>query len=181
MIDLRSLNHASALDFVAALASIFEHSPWVAERVVELRPFASGIALHRALCDAVMQAPQAQQLALVRGHPELAGRAAIRGDLTAASSGEQRRAGLADCTPHQLERLNSLNAEYSSRFGFPFVLAVRGHTPESVIAALQRRLSHDVRQELAAALHEIFKIARFRLEDLLQEPFDDAINFRIPT
>ena len=170
MIDLERLNRASAPEFVAALASIFEHSPWVPERVTERRPFASGDALHHALCEAVLQASETLQLALVRAHPELAGRAAIRGDLTAASSGEQRRAGLADLTPHQLERLTSLNAAYSSRFGFPFVLAVRGHTPESVIAALERRLTHEVRPELEVALHEIFRIARFRLADLVQEP-----------
>jgi beta-ureidopropionase / N-carbamoyl-L-amino-acid hydrolase len=175
MIDLQTLNHASAPDFVAALASIFEHSPWVAERVTDHRPFASSIALHRALCEAVLQAPEALKLALVRAHPELAGRAAIRGDLTALSSSEQRRAGLADLTPHQLERLTSLNATYSSRLGFPFVLAVRGHTSESVIAALERRLTHEVRQELDVALHEIFRIARFRLADLVQEPVGDAV------
>ena len=180
MIELNTLNHASKRDFVAALAAIFEHSPWVAERVADLRPFASGIALHRALCDAVMQAPEAQQLALIRAHPQLAGRAAIRGDLTAASTSEQRGAGLPYCTPDQLERLNSLNAEYSSRFGFPFVLAVRGHTPQSVIAAMERRVTHEVRQEIAVALSEIFSIARFRLEDLLQESCGDAINPRTP-
>jgi beta-ureidopropionase / N-carbamoyl-L-amino-acid hydrolase len=175
MIELETLNHASEQDFVAALTSIFEHSPWVAERVADLRPFAGNIALHRALCNAVTQAPEAQQLALIRAHPQLAGRATIRGDLTTASTSEQRRAGLADCTPHQLERLNSLNAAYLSRLGFPFVLAVRGHTPESVINDMQRRLTHDVRQELEVALHEIFRIARFRLADLVQEPLGDAI------
>jgi OHCU decarboxylase len=174
MIELETLNHASERDFVAALAAIFEHSPWIAERVADRRPFASGVALHHALCDAVMQAPEAQQLALIRAHPELAGRAAIRGDLTAASTGEQRRAGLPYCTPHQLERLSALNAAYSSRFGFPFVLAVRGHTPESVIAAMERRVTHDAHQELGLALREIFNIARFRLADLLQEPCGDA-------
>lgn len=170
MIDLKTLNRMSAQEFVAALASIFEHSPWVAQRVTELRPFDSGIALHGALCEAVMQAGEAQQLALIRAHPQLAGRAAIRGDLTAASTGEQRRAGLAACTPEQLERLDSLNRAYSSRFGFPFVLAVRGHTPDTVIAAMERRSAHDPRQEQEAALREIFNIARFRLADLVQEP-----------
>jgi allantoate deiminase/N-carbamoyl-L-amino-acid hydrolase len=175
MIDLATLNHASTQDFVAALAPIFEHSPWVAERVAERRPFASGIALHRALCEAVLQAPEAAQLALVRAHPELAGRAAIRGDLTAASTGEQRRAGLADLTALELERLTSLNAAYSSRHGFPFVLAVRGHNPVSVIAALEERAAHETREELHVALQEIFRIARFRLADLVREPVGDAV------
>jgi allantoate deiminase/N-carbamoyl-L-amino-acid hydrolase len=175
MIELETLNRASAPEFVAALAEIFEHSPWVAERVVDLRPFDSGIALHRAMCGALLQAPQELKLALVRAHPELAGRAAIRGDLTAASMREQRRAGLADCTPQELERLNSLNAAYTSRFGFPFVLAVRGHTPQSVIAALERRLTHDASQELGAALVEICSIARFRLADSVLESLGGAI------
>jgi N-carbamoyl-L-amino-acid hydrolase len=175
MIGLKALNRASASDFTTALGSIFEHSSWVAERVAPLRPFASSVALHRALCEAVMQAPQAEQLALIRAHPQLAGRAAIRGDLTAASTNEQRRAGLADCTPLELERLNALNAAYSSRLGFPFVLAVRGHTPESVIAAMELRVTHDASQELGVALREIFSIARFRLADLVQETLGDAI------
>jgi beta-ureidopropionase / N-carbamoyl-L-amino-acid hydrolase len=175
MIGLNALNVASAQDFTAALASVFEHSTWVAERVVHLRPFASSIALHRALCEAVMQAPQEERLALIRAHPQLAGRAAIRGDLTTASTIEQRRAGLADCTPLELERLNALNAAYSSRLGFPFVLAVRGHTPETVIAAMERRVTHDASEEMNVALQEIFRIARFRLADLVQEALGDAV------
>jgi OHCU decarboxylase len=169
MIGLKALNQASAQDFTAALASIFEHSSWIAERVAHLRPFASSSALHHALCEVVLRAPQAEQLALIRAHPQLAGRAAIRGDLTAASTNEQRRAGLAECTPLELERLNALNAAYSSRLGFPFVLAVRGHTPETVIAAMEQRVTHDASEELGVALQEIFSIARFRLADLVQE------------
>jgi allantoate deiminase/N-carbamoyl-L-amino-acid hydrolase len=175
MIELGTLNQASAAEFVAALGGIFEHSPWVAQRVADLRPFQSGIALHRAMCGAVLQAPQDLKLALVRAHPELAGRAAIRGELTAASMSEQRRAGLAACTPAELERLTALNAAYRNRFGFPFVVAVRGHTPPSVIAAMEQRLTHDADQELDAALREIGRIARFRLADAIQEPFGDAI------
>jgi beta-ureidopropionase / N-carbamoyl-L-amino-acid hydrolase len=175
VIELNSLNEASAQDFIAALSSIFEHSPWVAERVAELRPFSSGIALHRAMCEVVMQAPEAQQLNLIRAHPQLAGQAAVRGELTLASSGEQRRAGLSDCTTRELEQLDALNASYAARHGFPFILAVRGHTPQSVIGAMQRRASHDVSQELGVALKEIFKIARFRLADLVKEPMGEAI------
>jgi allantoate deiminase/N-carbamoyl-L-amino-acid hydrolase len=175
MIELTSLNRLSAPDFVAALGEIFEHSPWVAQRVAELRPFDSGIALHRAMCAAVMQAPAAQQLALIHAHPQLAGRAAIRGELTAASTGEQRRAGLSACTPPELERLNALNTAYASRFGFPFVLAVRGHTPETVIAVIERRLTNEAGPEIEAALREICRIARFRLADCVGERMGDAI------
>src|ERR1700738_3882685 len=120
MIPLTQLNALSAPDFVAALATIFEHSPWVPERVAAARPFASGVALHQAMCDAVMQADESLQLALIRAHPELAGRAAIRGDLTSASINEQKGAGLSACTPLAYQRLQSLNAAYRGRFDFPF-------------------------------------------------------------
>jgi allantoate deiminase/N-carbamoyl-L-amino-acid hydrolase len=175
MIALERLNSIPAGDFVAALASIFEHSPWVPERVAPLRPFASGIALHKAMCAAVLQAEEELQLALIRAHPELAGRAALRGDLTAASTSEQKGAGLSALTQSQLTLLSSLNAEYAGRFGFPFVLAVRGHTADSVIAALAERVSHDAQEERGVALREICRIAYFRLADLVQEPLGDAI------
>ena len=175
MIPLERLNRISAPDFIAALGSIFEHSPWVAQRVAALRPFKSGIALHQAMCAAVMQAGEELQLALIRAHPELAGRAALRGDLTSASTGEQQGAGLAACTASQLTRLQSLNSQYAGRFGFPFVLAVKGHTPDSVIANLAERMSHDASEERSVALREICRIARFRLADLVDEPLGDAI------
>jgi allantoate deiminase/N-carbamoyl-L-amino-acid hydrolase len=175
MIALERLNAISAQDFIAALASIFEHSPWVPERVAALRPFASGIALHKAMSAAVLQAEEALQLALIRAHPELAGRAARRGDVTSASTTEQKGAGLQSLTQSQLTRLTSLNAEYAGRFGFPFVLAVKGHTPDSVIATLAERVSHDAHEERGVALREICRIAYFRLADLVQEPLGDAI------
>lgn len=175
MISLQQLNLLPAPDFVVTLASIFEHSPWVPERVAAARPFDSGIALHRAMCEAVDGADVFTQLALIRAHPELAGRAAIRGDLTTASTGEQRSAGLSSCTPEQYQRLKSLNAAYNSRFGFPFVLAVKGHTPDSVIGALQQRVTNGEGLERAVALQEICRIARFRLADLIDEPLGSSI------
>jgi N-carbamoyl-L-amino-acid hydrolase len=175
MIPLERLNRISAPDFVAALGSIFEHSPWIAQRVAALRPFKSGIALYQAMCAAVMQAGEELQLALIRAHPELAGRAALRGDLTSASTSEQQGAGLAACTASQLTRLQSLNSQYTGRFGFPFVLAVKGHTPDSVIANLAERMNHDASEERSVALREICRIARFRLADLVDEPLGDAI------
>jgi len=175
MIALERLNSISAPDFAAALASIFEHSPWVPERVATLRPFASIIALHAAMSAAVFEAAEAVQLGLIRAHPELAGRAALRGDVTSASTSEQKGAGLSALTQSQLTRLQSLNAEYANRFGFPFILAVKGHTPDSVIAALAERVNHDAPQERGVALQEICRIAFFRLMDLVQEPLGDAI------
>jgi OHCU decarboxylase len=168
MIRLGQLNHMPAQDFVAALSPIFEHSPWVAEHIANLRPFASSSDLHRAMCDAVMQAGDEMQLALIRAHPELAGRAALRGTLTPASANEQTGAGLSACAPAQLARLQSLNAQYTERFGFPFVLAVRGHSPDSVIAALAQRVTHEALEERQVALREIGRIAYFRLADLVE-------------
>ncbi len=175
MIAIERLNSISAEDFVAALASIFEHSPWVPEHVAALRPFPGVIALHRAMSAAVLQADEAVQLALIRAHPQLAGRAALRGEVTLASTSEQKGAGLAALTQSQLTRLTSLNTEYADRFGFPFVLAVKGHTPDSVLAALAERVNHDAQQERSVALREICRIAYFRLADLVQEPLGAAI------
>ena len=111
MIALEHLNRLPEPQFVAALGAIFEHSPWVADRVASLRPFKSGLALHAAMSDAVLRAPAELQSALILAHPELAGRAAQRGELTQASSGEQKGAGLSALTPEQFERLTTLNRQ----------------------------------------------------------------------
>ena len=170
MIALADLNSRSPAEFVAALGGIFEHSPWVAERVLPLRPFDSRVTLHDAMCAAVMEASADEQLALIRAHPELAGRSAARGELTAASTREQKGAGLADCTADDLVRIRALNAQYQKRFGFPFVLAVKGHNTASIIAALERRAAHDPEEERTVALGQIGRIAGFRLADLIDEP-----------
>jgi allantoate deiminase/N-carbamoyl-L-amino-acid hydrolase len=175
MIALEQLNRAAVPDFVAALGAIFEHSPWVAERVAGLRPFKSSIELHSAMAQAVLTAPPELQTALIRAHPELAGRAAQRGELTAASRGEQKGAGLNACTEEQLQRLTALNLQYRERFRIPFILAVKGHTPDSVIAALAERITHDADQEYRVALNEICRIARFRLAELIEDPWGEAI------
>jgi N-carbamoyl-L-amino-acid hydrolase len=175
MISLQQLNRAEAEEFVMLLASIFEHSPWVPRRVAALRPFASSLALLQAMCEAVLQADAELQLTLIRAHPKLSGRAAIAGTLTAASSSEQAGAGLSACTAQQYQSLQDLNAAYGERFGFPFVLAVKGHTPDTVIDALQSRLGNQAQEERRAALQEIFRIARFRLADLVAEPTGTAI------
>ena len=175
MISLGDLNSCSSAEFVAALGGIFEHSPWVAERVLSLRPFESRLALHEAMSVAVLKASADEQLALIRAHPELAGRSAARGELTVASTREQKGAGLADCTADDLTRVRALNAQYRERFGFPFVLAVKGHNTASIIAALQRRVTHDVAEERAVALGQIGRIAGFRLADLVDEPIGTQI------
>ena len=123
---LAELNAADRAGFVAALGEIFEHSPWVAERAFDDRPFASVGALHAAMVAAMRAAAESEQLALIRAHPELAGRAMVRAELTADSTREQSGAGLTQCSPDELAQLRSLNARYNEKFGFPFILAVKG-------------------------------------------------------
>lgn len=164
---LDSLNRADPDAFVAALGGIFEHSPWVAEQVVAHRPFASIEALHAAMCAAVAAAGHERQMALIRAHPQLAGKAAIRGELTESSTNEQRGAGLDQCSPEQFAEITRLNADYDARFGFPFILAVKGHTRDSIIANMRARIGHDRDAEIAEALKHIERIAGFRLEALV--------------
>lgn len=175
MISLEALNNGSVADFVAALGGVFEHSPWVAERAAAGRPYRSRIELHEAMCEVVAQARPEEQLALIRAHPELAGRAAARGELTAHSASEQRRAGLSSCTPEELARLRALNAAYSEKFGWPFILAVKGHNPVTVIAEMARRIEHSAETERATALAEIGRIAGFRLAELVEEPIGPEV------
>lgn len=165
MIDLQQLNAASAERFTALLDGIFEHSPWVAERAAASRPFSSREDLHAALLAVIDAAPRSEQLALIRAHPELAGRAAIRQQLTAESTREQAGAGLDACTPQELARLQQLNTAYDARFGFPFILAVRGHDRSSIIAALAQRLTNSIDAERREALAQIGRIAAFRLAE----------------
>lgn len=164
--QLNTLDHAA---FVAQLGGIFEHSPWVAERVSGQRPFATREALHSAMCAVVDAASAAEQLALIRAHPQLAGKAAIRNELTAASLSEQRGAGLDQCSPAEFARLRELNDAYQQRFGFPFILAVRGHTRDSIIANMASRIAQSPADEHAQALRQIAQIADLRLADLVND------------
>jgi allantoate deiminase/N-carbamoyl-L-amino-acid hydrolase len=175
MISLAELNTLPTADFVAVLGGIFEHSPWVAERVAEQRPFASRLDLHTAMCAAVDAAREAEQLALIRAHPELAGRAAVRKELTAESTREQAGAGLDQCSPEEFARLQELNATYNARFGFPFILAVRGHARASVIDAFAQRVRNAVDDERRVALEQIGRIAFFRLNEFVAAPLGAEI------
>jgi 2-oxo-4-hydroxy-4-carboxy-5-ureidoimidazoline decarboxylase len=162
------LNTMPADAFVTVLAGIFEHSPWVAEAVASQRPFASIDALHASMSRAVETAGEDRQLALVNAHPELAGKAAVRGELTAESTREQSGAGLDLCTQEEFDRLQALNAAYREKFGFPFILAVRGYDRHGIIANFEERVRHERAEELRTSLDQIYRIARFRLEDLIQ-------------
>jgi 2-oxo-4-hydroxy-4-carboxy-5-ureidoimidazoline decarboxylase len=164
---LELLNHLSHDDFVAALGAVFEHSPWVAEAASSRRPFPSIDALHGAMCAEVDAAGSERQLALVNAHPELAGKAAIRGELTAESSREQSAAGLDQCSVQEFEKLQALNHAYRVKFGFPFVLAVRGFDLAGVISNAEARVHNTAADELRESLRQIYRIARFRLDYML--------------
>jgi len=167
-----ALADVNALDedaFVAALGDLFEHSPWVARAAFDRRPFASVADLHGALEAAVRAAPRERQVALIRAHPELAGREARAGELTEASTGEQARAGLDRLTAEELGELAAVNRAYRERFGFPLVVCVREHTKASILAWGRARLGHTADDEVATALGEIAKIAGLRLRDLVRE------------
>ena len=174
-LELAALNRVSATDFAAQLDGIYEHSPWIAERAAAARPFASRLELLAAMQAVVLAATTDEQLALVRAHPELAGKAAVRGELTAESTREQAGAGLSECSAEEFERLQTLNAAYNTRFGFPFVLAVKGHDRSSVLRAFEQRLNNDPETERATALAQIERIAEFRLAERLREPMGDSI------
>lgn len=159
--DLNALDRAG---FVAALGSVFEHSQWIAERAYEARPFESVDELHDAMLRVVQSASRDEQLGLIRAHPELAGRAMVRNEMTSDSTKEQSSAGLTGCSPEEYKRLVDLNARYNTKFGFPFILAVKGYDRAGVIAEFARRVERDVDTEFAESLKQIARITRFRLE-----------------
>lgn len=155
--------------FVATFADIYEHSPWVAESV-----FAQGIGpaddaiehLHGRMARALLNAGHEAQLALINAHPDLAGKAAVRGELTAASSAEQAGAGIQACSAEEFARFGELNAAYKARFGFPFIMAVKGSNRQQILDAFAQRLNNTPEQEFARALAEINQIALLRLQAL---------------
>jgi OHCU decarboxylase len=147
--------------FVARNGALFEHSPWVAEEAYDAGPFGDDEALLAAMVGVVRGAPRERQLALIRAHPDLAGKAALTRD----SEREQASAGLDALTPGEYEEFTRVNAAYRERHGFPFVICAREHDKASILAAAAERLDHDTDTEVGVALDEIAKIARLRLED----------------
>ena len=156
-----------SLPALAALRGVFEHSPWVAERAWPRGPFSSLEELHAAMMAVVREAPPEEQLALVRAHPELAGREAAEGALTADSSSEQGRLGFTRLSREEFERMARLNRAYREKFGFPCIVALRLHASRgSVMQEMERRIANDARTELENALEQIGHITRGRLERL---------------
>ena len=169
LLTLAALNRADQARFVDLLGGVFEHSPWVAEGAWAARPFESVEGLHSAMVGVVKEAGE-KQLELIRAHPDLAGKAARAGSLTAASSQEQAGAGLDRLSDEEYSRFHTLNDAYKEKFDFPFILAVKGHTKTSILSSFEARLPHTAEEERQTALAEIYKIARFRLEALIGDP-----------
>jgi len=165
--SLETLNRMGRAEFAQVLGTVFEDSPWVADRAWGSRPFGSVATLHTAMEAAVRGASRAEQLALLRAHPDLAGRAARAGAMSTDSVAEQGAVGLDRLTDEEYERFNRLNRTYGDRFGFPFIIAVRRHDKAGILAAFERRLGHGLEEEVEAALAQVFDITRLRLERLV--------------
>jgi OHCU decarboxylase len=163
------VNRLSREEFVERLGPVYEHSPWVAEEAYGARPFDGIDGLHGAMVRAVEAAPEGRRMALILAHPDLAGRAAMAGELTLASKSEQASAGLDALSPREYREFHWLNDAYKEKFGFPLIFAVREHSKETILAGAERRLEHSCPEEIETALAEISKIARLRLEDLVEQ------------
>ena len=169
-VTLDSLNALDVPGFVAALDGIFEHSPWVAEAAAAQRPYPAVAALHRGLMAAIEAQPPDARIAFIAAHPDLAGKAARAGAITAESVSEQAGLGLDRLSDGEFERFEALNAAYRARFGFPFVICVRRQTRDAVLKAFEARLANTLEEEIASALSEIGFITRLRLVERVEGP-----------
>lgn len=166
-LPLSAVNALSETEFVRVFGGVLEHSPRYAREVARERPFSDAEEVAAAFAAAARSGTSSEQLLLIRAHPDLAGKAALAGTLTAESASEQASAGLSRLTPGEYAEFHRLNAAYHDRFDMPYIVCVREHTKESILAGAARRLGHTPEQERAAALHEIGRIARLRVLDLI--------------
>jgi 2-oxo-4-hydroxy-4-carboxy-5-ureidoimidazoline decarboxylase len=180
-ISLATLNDATLDDFAAALDGIFEHAPWVAAAAFEARPFATVTALHDAMMQAVLIRAHAEQIAFIRLHPDLAGRAARAGTIAPASVAEQAGLGLDQLSDEEYLRFERLNTAYGERFGFPFVVCVRRLTRAAILDAFERRLGQEPESELKTALAEIGYITRLRLAEQIEGPGAPTVTGQLTT
>ena len=169
-LTIEQLNDAPADAAVALLDGIYEHSPWIARAALAQRPYADLAHLRRALTDATRAGGRDAQLALLRAHPRLAGKAMVAGTLTAESTDEQTRSGLTQCSPDEFARLHALNDAYDRRFGWPFILAVRGPSGQGltrgeIIETFERRVANEPDAEFEECLRNVHRIAELRLSD----------------
>ena len=165
---LDRINELDREGFLTRFGSLFEHSPWVAEEAWNSRPFGSIEEMWRALEDAMYSAPRERQLDLIRAHPDLAGKAAVAGELTQESAREQASAGLNRLSSREFEAFTQMNREYREKFSLPMVVCVREHTKESILENVQSRLGNSRDEEIKMALAEISKISHYRLLDMFE-------------
>lgn len=155
-------------DFVERFGGVFEHSPWVVEGAWdEGLNLDSAADLHARMCTVLRSATHEQRLGVLNAHPDLAGRLALAGQLTADSTAEQASAGLDKCSPQEFDRLQTLNDAYKAKFGFPFIMAVKGRTRAEIIQAFEERVNNDTETEFTTALQQVERIALLRLDDML--------------
>jgi 2-oxo-4-hydroxy-4-carboxy-5-ureidoimidazoline decarboxylase len=161
--DMNAINGMDRAAFVQKFGGIFEKSPWVAEKAWDKKPFASIDDMHAAMVNVVKYAPVPSQLALLQSHPDLAGKEAQAGAMTASSVSEQASAGLNALSKAEMTQISDLNAAYKQKFGFPFIIAVRMHTKEGILFEFNRRLQNDTQTEFANDLQNVYAITRLRL------------------
>jgi 2-oxo-4-hydroxy-4-carboxy-5-ureidoimidazoline decarboxylase len=164
-VELTAINHAERGEFIDLLGDIYEESPWVANQCVAERPFASVAELRETMRRTVEDATHDEQLALLRAHPDLGEQT----EMTDASESEQAAAGLDELGPEQYETFQRLNDRYREQFGFPFIMAVKNETPDTIQAAMERRVDHSEEAEFQAAMDEVHKIAELRLDEMVAE------------
>jgi 2-oxo-4-hydroxy-4-carboxy-5-ureidoimidazoline decarboxylase len=162
------INALSITDFVRIFGPTFEHSPWIAAEASAKRPFSSLDQFHARLCEAVKDAGEEKQLALIRAHPDLVGKAALAGELTSASNSEQASASLDRLTAEEIAAFQTFNRQYRDKFEFPFVICARLNKKEAILNGFRTRVKNTREQEIQTALAEIFEIARLRLEDIVE-------------
>lgn len=168
-ITLNEVNDLNREEFVAKFGSLYEHSPWIAEGASTERPFEDLSEMHGAFKQALRKAPHERQLALIKAHPDLAGKAAMAGDLTPESTQEQASVGLDRLSKEEYETFTELNDAYKEKFGIPMIFAVREHTKDSILKNAGMRLQKSLEEEIDRALEEINKIARYRLGETIEE------------
>jgi 2-oxo-4-hydroxy-4-carboxy-5-ureidoimidazoline decarboxylase len=180
-VTLDTINNADKVGFTAALGDVFEFAPWVADAAFGARPFPTLAALYATMTTTVRSAEAGQKLALLKGHPELAGQAARAGALTPDSNVEQASAGLDRLSKAELTKLTRLNDTYRAKFGFPFVICVRRHGKDSIMRQFERRLKNEPAAELDTALAEVFRIAALRLAERVTAPDQLKVHGRLST
>jgi 2-oxo-4-hydroxy-4-carboxy-5-ureidoimidazoline decarboxylase len=180
-VSLQTLNSAGKAEFITALGDVYEHAPWVAEEVHGKRPFASLNALHEAMTAAIRDAPAEQRIALLKGHPDLAGKAARAGTMTADSKAEQASAGLDRLSEGEYAAFHRLNDAYRKKFGIPFIICVRRHGKDSILRQYERRLQNNAAAETKAALTEVFRIGALRLDQRVESPDKLRVQGRLST